>query len=81
MTAPNYVICQSADGWSVHAPGSTDEQIAAGDAPYILSGPGRAPSADEAERRVKRAIYAAKQDRAHAQRYLNSRANFPFQLR
>jgi hypothetical protein len=25
-------------GWSLHAPGSTDEEIASGAAPYLLSG-------------------------------------------
>jgi hypothetical protein len=35
-----YVLCQSADGWSLHAPGSTDEQIASGDAPPIITGAG-----------------------------------------
>lgn len=25
-------------GWSLHAPGSTDDDIASGDAPYLLSG-------------------------------------------
>jgi hypothetical protein len=34
------VLCESPDGWSLHAPGSTDEEIACGDAPYLLSGPG-----------------------------------------
>ena len=33
------VICESADGYSLHAPGSTDEQIALGDAPYIEAAP------------------------------------------
>ncbi|SRR6266571_1943471 len=35
------VLCESADGWSLHAPGSTDEQIATGDAPYLVSGEGK----------------------------------------
>jgi hypothetical protein len=36
------VLCRSDNGdggWSLHAPGSTDEQIACGDAPYLASGP------------------------------------------
>lgn len=33
-----YVSCESADGWSLHAPGSTDEQIASGDAPALVTG-------------------------------------------
>ncbi len=38
------VLCTSADGWSLHAPGSTDEDIASGDAPYLVTGPGEAPT-------------------------------------
>jgi hypothetical protein len=38
ITARDLVLCRSADGWSLHAPGSTDEQIANGDAPYLVSG-------------------------------------------
>lgn len=45
-TAADLVLCQSPDGWSYHAPGSTDEQIAEGDAPYILTGEGRPTKAD-----------------------------------
>lgn len=45
-TANDLVLCQSADGWSLHAPGSTDEDIASGDAPYIVSGPGEPTAAD-----------------------------------
>lgn len=48
-TAADLVLCESADGWSLHAPGSTDEQIASGDAPYLLSGPGTPSDADYAE--------------------------------
>src|SRR5690606_6718182 len=33
------VVCESPDGYSLHAPGSTDEQIASGDAPPLVSGP------------------------------------------
>ncbi len=43
-------LCLSDDhtpGWSLHAPGVTDEQIATGDAPYILSGPTAGPSDDD----------------------------------
>ena len=41
MTDP-FVLCRSDTGdggWSLHAPGSTDEQIAEGDAPPFVSGP------------------------------------------
>lgn len=33
-----HVECFSSDGWSLHAPGSTDGEIATGDAPVIYSG-------------------------------------------
>jgi len=45
-TADDLVLCQSADGFSLHAPGSTDEEIANGDAPYLVSGPGKPTDAD-----------------------------------
>jgi hypothetical protein len=35
----DFVICESADGFSLHAPGSSDEAIANGDAPYLISEP------------------------------------------
>ena len=46
-TRANLVICISPDGWSLHAPGSTDEAIAHGDARALKSGPGRMPSASD----------------------------------
>lgn len=36
--ASDLVPCRSADGWSLHAPGSTDDEIASGDAPPLSSG-------------------------------------------
>ena len=36
--ATKFVLCESADGWSLHAPGSTDEAIASGDAPVLVCG-------------------------------------------
>lgn len=48
-TADDLVLCESPDGWSLHAPGSTDEAIACGDAPYILSGEGSPSEQDYAE--------------------------------
>jgi hypothetical protein len=45
--ADDLVLCESDTGdggWSLHAPGSTDEQIASGDAPYLASGTGGAPN-------------------------------------
>lgn len=45
-TVDDLVLCQSADGFSVHEPGSTDEEIANGDAPYLVSGPGEPTDAD-----------------------------------
>ena len=48
MNRLGLIVCYSDndDGWSLHAPGSTDEEIAYGDAPYILSGPGEPTQAD-----------------------------------
>lgn len=43
------VLAVSADGWSLHEPGSTDEQIASGDAPYLVSGVGDPTYADYTE--------------------------------
>jgi hypothetical protein len=37
-TVRGFVPCYSADGWSLHAAGSTDEAIADGSAPAIVSG-------------------------------------------
>lgn len=37
--AADLVLCESPDGWSLHAPGSTDEQIASGAAPALADGP------------------------------------------
>jgi len=37
-TVIEYVICESADGWSLHASGATDEQIAHGVMPPLVSG-------------------------------------------
>ena len=34
-----FVVCESADGWSLHAPGSTDEAIDDGSAPPLADGP------------------------------------------
>lgn len=53
--ADDLVLCESADGWSLHAPGATAEQIATGDAPYLIRGEGR-PLIDDYER----AMYAYK---------------------
>lgn len=33
-----FTLCESVDGWSLHAPGSTDEEIATGEAPPLASG-------------------------------------------
>lgn len=45
-TADDLVLCRRADGWSLHAPGSTDDDIASGDAPCLVSGEGE-PTADD----------------------------------
>lgn len=42
----NLVLCADDDGWSLHPPGSTDEDIAAGDAAFIVCGAGRPTQAD-----------------------------------
>lgn len=33
------VVCESPDGYSLHAPGSSDAEIASGDAPPLVTGP------------------------------------------
>ena len=50
----DFVLCKSPDGWSLHEPGSSDEDIATGDSPYLVSGPGAVPADTdyEAARRV-----------------------------
>lgn len=40
------VLCTSPDGWSFHAPGSTEEDIASGNAIYLMAGTG-APRASD----------------------------------
>jgi hypothetical protein len=38
----DFVLCRSDNGdggWSLHAPGSSDEDIATGEAPYLVCGP------------------------------------------
>jgi len=40
LTPQDLVLCRSADGWSLHAPGSSDEDIASGAAPYLTAGIG-----------------------------------------
>lgn len=52
-TAADLVLCKSPDGWSLHAPGSTDEDIATGAAPYLVSGEGEPTEADYAEALAK----------------------------
>jgi hypothetical protein len=42
ITANDLVLCRSDEGdggWSLHAPGSTNNIIATGNAPYLMSGP------------------------------------------
>lgn len=46
MTKNDLILCQTADGWSLHAPHSTDDEIASGEAPYILCGEGRPTAQD-----------------------------------
>ena len=40
------VLCTSPDGWSLHAPGSSDEDITDGSAPYLACGAGEPTDAD-----------------------------------
>lgn len=47
------VLCESADGWSLHAPGAMDDDIASGAAPYLASGTGEPGPADYAAALVK----------------------------
>lgn len=46
MNTHGLILCTSPDGWSLHAPGSTDEEIASGDAPYLVCGDGEPTQAD-----------------------------------
>jgi hypothetical protein len=42
MTHEDFTLCRSDQGdggWSLHAPGATDEEIACGDKPALASGP------------------------------------------
>ena len=43
---PDLVLCTSPDGWSFHAPGSTDEDIASGDALYLVAATGTPRAGD-----------------------------------
>lgn len=46
METYGLVICTSPNGWSLHAPGSTDEEIAGGEAFYLVCGDGKPTQAD-----------------------------------
>jgi hypothetical protein len=49
ILADDLVLCRSDTGdggWSLHAPGSTDDDIASGDAPYLVSGPASSSNGD-----------------------------------
>lgn len=61
-TAEALVLCRSDQGdggWSLHAPGSSDEDIATGDAPYLASGPAEFDAAAVEWDRPNAADYAA----------------------
>jgi hypothetical protein len=45
-TESDLILCQTADGFSLHAPWATDEQIATGDEPYLICGEGTPTSLD-----------------------------------
>lgn len=66
--ATDLVVCMSTDGWSLHAPEATDAEIAAGDAPYILSGPGE-PTADDYDRAFELFVASYLQPRAAEAKY------------
>ena len=48
-----FIICQTADGFSIHAPGSTNDQIACGDAAYLVAGEGEPTDEDFAAAEAK----------------------------
>lgn len=48
FTPDDLVLCESPDGWSLHAPGSSDDEIAAGDASYLVCGDGEPSATDYA---------------------------------
>lgn len=45
-TVNDLVLCESPDGWSLHAPNSAEEEIACGDAPYLACGEGSPTETD-----------------------------------
>lgn len=45
-TGIDFVVCESPDGWSLHAPGSSGEDIADGSEPYLASGTGEPTASD-----------------------------------
>jgi hypothetical protein len=47
----DFVLVTSGDGWSLHAPGSTNADIALGNARYLISGPDTPSPADYAAAR------------------------------
>lgn len=46
MRTYDLVLCESPDGWSLHAPGSSDSAIALGEAPSLSHGDGEPTQAD-----------------------------------
>ena len=64
IVTDDLVLCRSDagdGGWSLHAPGSTDEDIASGDAPYLVTG--EASAANGAWDRPTQADYRAAAER------------------
>jgi hypothetical protein len=62
MKATQFVLCRSDQGdggWSLHPPGSTDRDIAQGDAPILASGPASWSEAKDAWDRPNAADYRA----------------------
>lgn len=52
MATDELIPCLSATGWSLHAPGSSDEDIREGNAPPLVSGEGRPTRADHERARA-----------------------------
>lgn len=48
FTPDDLVLCESPDGWSLHAPGSDDDEIATGAALYLVCGDGEPSATDYA---------------------------------
>ena len=59
LKCEDFIVCQTADGFRIHAPFSTDKAIANGEAPYLVAGPGEPSDADFLEAARKYVPWAA----------------------